>query len=84
MCACSLSKMTVNWLTTFRRALRRNVMSSRPASMALQGSKAAQRTAFDIIVFDVMLPTIDGLEVTRRVRLDGVVTPFIFDGTGRA
>ena len=39
----------------------------------------------DLIVLDVMLPDLDGLEVTRRLRSDGVRTPVLFltarDGT---
>jgi len=31
----------------------------------------------DVIVLDVMLPTIDGLEVCRRLRADGVRTPIL-------
>ena len=42
------------------------------------GLKAAQEASFDMIVLDVMLPTIDGVELTRRVRLDGVWTPILF------
>jgi two-component system OmpR family response regulator len=32
----------------------------------------------DLIVLDVMLPDLDGLEVTRRLRQDGVRTPVLF------
>ena len=32
----------------------------------------------DLIVLDVMLPDLDGLEVTRRLRSDGVRTPVLF------
>ena len=41
------------------------------------GLRAAERTAFDIIVLDVMLPFIDGLEVTRRLRRESVQTPIL-------
>ena len=39
---------------------------------------AAQEQTFDLIVLDVMLPDLDGLEVTRRLRADGVRTPVLF------
>jgi two-component system, OmpR family, response regulator MprA len=41
------------------------------------GLRAAERTAFDIIVLDVMLPYMDGLEVTRRLRRESVQTPIL-------
>jgi DNA-binding response OmpR family regulator len=41
------------------------------------GLLTAERTAFDIIVLDVMLPYMDGLEVTRRLRRGSVQTPIL-------
>jgi DNA-binding response OmpR family regulator len=41
------------------------------------GLRAAELTAFDIIVLDVMLPFVDGLEVTRRLRRQHVRTPIL-------
>jgi two-component system OmpR family response regulator len=34
-------------------------------------------TSYDVLVLDVMLPDVDGLEVCRRLRADGVWTPVI-------
>lgn len=34
-------------------------------------------TAFDIIVLDVMLPFLDGFEVTKRLRLQSIRTPIL-------
>jgi two-component system, OmpR family, response regulator MprA len=42
-----------------------------------EGVRAAERAAFDIIVLDVMLPFVDGLEVTRRLRREGIHTPIL-------
>jgi two-component system OmpR family response regulator len=39
---------------------------------------AAQETRPDLIVLDVMLPDLDGLEVTRRLRADGLRVPILF------
>jgi two-component system OmpR family response regulator len=38
----------------------------------------AQQGSFDLLVLDVMLPDLDGLEVTRRLRADGVHVPVLF------
>jgi two-component system, OmpR family, response regulator len=39
---------------------------------------AAQVTTPDLIVLDVMLPDLDGFEVSSRLRADGVDTPVLF------
>jgi two-component system OmpR family response regulator len=39
---------------------------------------AAQENPPDLIVLDVMLPDLDGLEVTRRLRADGLRVPVLF------
>jgi DNA-binding response OmpR family regulator len=41
------------------------------------GLRAAEQSAFDIIVLDVMLPFMDGLEVTRRLRRQHIETPIL-------
>jgi DNA-binding response OmpR family regulator len=41
------------------------------------GLVAAERSAFDIIVLDVMMPFLDGIEVTRRLRRQHVRTPIL-------
>lgn len=41
------------------------------------GLRAAELHAFDIIVLDVMLPFMDGLEVTRRLRRQNIQTPIL-------
>jgi DNA-binding response OmpR family regulator len=41
------------------------------------GLRAAQMSAFDAIVLDVMLPSLDGFEVTRRLRAAAIATPIL-------
>src|SRR5580698_1186987 len=41
------------------------------------GLHVAVRSEFDIVVLDIMLPFMDGLEVTRRLRLGSVRTPIL-------
>lgn len=42
-----------------------------------EGLAAASSTPYDVIVLDVMLPRLDGLEVTRRLREHRVATPIL-------
>jgi DNA-binding response OmpR family regulator len=41
------------------------------------GLRAAEITAFDIIVLDGMLPFLDGLEVAKRLRFQNIRTPIL-------
>jgi DNA-binding response OmpR family regulator len=41
------------------------------------GLRTAELRPFDIIVLDIMLPFMDGLEVTRRLRHQGIKTPIL-------
>ncbi len=48
---------------------------------AVNGRRAlasAQENPPDLIVLDIMLPDLDGLEVTRRLRADGLRVPVLF------
>jgi len=42
-----------------------------------EGLRRAQKSAFDIVVLDVMLPLLDGFEVTRRLRAENNATPIL-------
>ena len=60
-----------------RSALREQAIA---ADVALSGEDAlwmASSTEYDGIVLDVMLPGLDGFEVCRRLRADGVWTPVV-------
>jgi two-component system OmpR family response regulator len=48
------------------------------ASTGRSALAAAQEAPPDLIVLDVMLPDLDGLEVTRRLRADGIKVPILF------
>ncbi len=50
----------------------------REASDGRSALASAQETPPDLIVLDVMLPDLDGLEVTRRLRADGIRVPVLF------
>ena len=56
--------------------LRRDGYEVRVATTGKEGLQAAQDWAPDLVVLDVMLPELDGLEVCRRIRLDSL-TPII-------
>jgi DNA-binding response OmpR family regulator len=42
-----------------------------------EGIEKALNETFDSIVLDIMLPSVDGLRVARRLRADGVRTPIL-------
>lgn len=48
------------------------------ASSGRVAIQRAQDEYFDLIVLDVMLPDVDGFEVTRRIRSDGLDVPVLF------
>lgn len=41
------------------------------------GMRQAETHAFDIVVLDVMLPVLNGFEVTKRLRLQNIRTPIL-------
>jgi two-component system OmpR family response regulator len=59
-------------------ALRYEGFEVRVAATGRSALSAAQEAPPDLIVLDVMLPDLDGLEVTRRLRLDGIKVPILF------
>ena len=44
----------------------------------LSGLEAAQKDHFDLCIFDVMMPKMDGFSLARTLRHKGSTTPFIF------
>jgi two-component system, OmpR family, response regulator len=67
----------VKMASLIRRGLRREGMA---ADVAIKGEDAlwmAEATEYDAIVLDLMLPGIDGIEVCRRLRSDGVWAPIL-------
>ena len=67
----------VKMASLIRRGLRREGIA---ADVAVKGEDAlwmAEATEYDAIVLDLMLPGIDGLEVCRRLRAEGVWSPIL-------
>ncbi len=42
------------------------------------GLAKCQERSFDLVILDVMLPDLDGFEITRRLRADGIDVPVLF------
>ena len=59
-------------------ALRYEGFEVREASTGRAALAAAQDDPPDLVVLDIMLPDLDGLEVTRRLRADGIRVPVLF------
>jgi two-component system OmpR family response regulator len=59
-------------------ALRYEGFDVREAATGRAALAAAQEDPPDLVVLDVMLPDLDGLEVTRRLRADGIRVPVLF------
>jgi two-component system OmpR family response regulator len=59
-------------------ALRYEGFEVREATTGRAALAAAQEDPPDLVVLDVMLPDLDGLEVTRRLRADGIRVPILF------
>jgi two-component system, OmpR family, response regulator len=60
-----------------RRGLRKEGMAVDVATTGEDALWRAAATEYDAIVLDVMLPGIDGFEVCRRLRADGVWAPIL-------
>lgn len=48
------------------------------ARTGADGLHLARSSDYDLVVLDVMLPTLDGLSVLRALRTEGAVTPVLF------
>jgi len=59
------------------QAIRESGFESRVASDGLSALKACAESVFDLILLDVMLPLMGGLEVCRRLRQSGLQTPIL-------
>jgi two-component system OmpR family response regulator len=60
-----------------RRGLRKEGMAADVAGSGEDALGRAQATEYDAIILDLMLPGIDGFEVCRRLREEGVWTPIL-------
>ena len=61
----------------------RQVLDESGYSVALayhgpEGLAALRKTEFDLVILDVMLPGMDGFQVLRQARSEGILTPVLF------
>lgn len=59
------------------RGLREHAYAVDIAGDGLAALEQAQINSYDLIVLDVMLPRLDGVEVCRRLRADGATVPIL-------
>ncbi len=59
-------------------ALRHSGFEVTSAANGREGLERATTDGYDVIVLDVMLPDLDGFEICRRLRQDGIRTPIVF------
>jgi two-component system OmpR family response regulator len=67
----------VKMASLIRRGLRKEGMAVDVVGDGEEGVARAEATDYDAIILDVMLPGIDGFEVCRRLRADGVWSPIL-------
>ena len=60
-----------------RRELEEESFDVTVAHDGATGLRLAETSAFDIIVLDVMMPFMDGLQVTRTLRRQNILTPIL-------
>jgi len=60
-----------------RRELEEESFEVKVAHDGATGLRSAETSAFDIIVLDVMMPFMDGLQVTRALRSQRIATPIL-------
>ena len=60
-----------------RRELEEESFSVVVAHDGAKGLRLAESSAFDILVLDVMMPFMDGLQLTRNLRQQNILTPIL-------
>src|SRR5262245_50886769 len=77
-----------NLRTMLQAALRHMGFDVHPVASGREALAAVHEVRPDLVVLDVMLPDLDGFEVCRRLRSDGIHAPVVFltarDGTDDA
>jgi DNA-binding response OmpR family regulator len=65
-------------LETLKAALETENYEIISATDGEQGLQLAQKEKVDLIILDLVLPSLNGYEICRKLRADGLMTPIIF------
>jgi len=61
-----------------QKGLKENSLAVEVVFNGEEGLRSALAMKYDLIILDILLPKMDGMEVLRRVRAGGIQTPVIF------
>jgi CheY-like chemotaxis protein len=73
-------EMNFIYLSQIFRIIHGNIFRAKNGNLALEMTK---NNTYDIILMDIQLPDINGLEVTRQIREFNIVTPIVAQTAAR-
>ncbi len=63
---------------SLKKGLNENQIEVDFAMDGIAGSQLAEKNEYDVIISDIVVPGMNGFEIARQIRTNGVHTPFLF------